>query len=148
MDFSTVFYFLGPQMKDASTALHLRSTTMYEDNLVLMKFCIEYKLCFMFIYWLNPCQQFWGILSRYLLSHAYFRSISTFTPIPESVLQALECMLASVAHQHLSNRTRAVGILWCAFFHNTGVNSSPRKYKNGKSTDINSHELCLSAHHK
>lgn len=33
-------------------------------------------------------------------------------------------------------------------FHNTGVNLSPRKYENGKSTDINSHELSLSAHLK
>jgi hypothetical protein len=58
-----------------------------EDNLVLMKSYLEYKYCFMFVSWLNLCQQFWGMLSRYQLSHAYLRRLSTFTPIPEYVLQ-------------------------------------------------------------
>lgn len=114
-----------------------------------MKFYIENQLCFMFIYWLNLCQNFWGILSRYQLSHAYLSSISSFAPIPECELRVWEWMRVSVAHQHLSNRAQTLDILWRAFFfYNTGVNFSPRRYKEGKSTDINSDELRSSAHLK
>lgn len=113
-----------------------------------MKFYIENKLSFMFIYWSNLCQRFWGILSRYQLSHAYLSSIRSFTPVPECELQVWECMRVSAAYQHLSNRAQTLDILWRAFFYNTSVNFSPRRYKEGKSTDINSDELCSSAHLK
>lgn len=114
-----------------------------------MKFYIENKLCFMFIYWLNLCQRFWGILSRYQLSHAYLSGHQLFCPCSRMWTAGM-WMYAGICGVSASFKlsTNSRHPVACIFCYNIGVNFSPRRYKEGKSTDINSDELRSSAHLK
>lgn len=77
-----------------------------------------------------------------------FQERQHFHPYSRVCTAALECMLPSVADQHLSNRAQTLDSLLCAFFIAQVLISPAGNNKNGKSTDINTHELYLSPHLK